>query len=249
MTALSSPFDVLGVSKSATADEVRRAYRRQALRYHPDRNPGDAAAAEAFLAVKEAYEQLDVRDPDAGFDTERVVAEMSRAAEEAERRRGRAGTGGRAWQQVHVELDRPAGMQARAVLTAPQTMAGLVVAVVVALGAALGGAVPVWAGLLVGLAVGGASVAHAARTLGPEPWAVETHWQGLRDLRWDVLVSWSEIHGLRRSDGALDLALTDNAARRLARLVPAEAFAGPGVYRLPLRDADRLAALVEAQVG
>lgn len=52
------PFEVLGVPTTSTADEVRRAYRALVQRFHPDHNPGDAAAHERFLAVQSAYEEL-----------------------------------------------------------------------------------------------------------------------------------------------------------------------------------------------
>jgi molecular chaperone DnaJ len=52
------PYEVLGVPRDASADAVRRAFRERALRDHPDRNPGDAAAAERFKAASEAYATL-----------------------------------------------------------------------------------------------------------------------------------------------------------------------------------------------
>jgi molecular chaperone DnaJ len=55
-------FEILGVSRDANADEVKKAYRKQALKHHPDRNPGDKAAEEKFKELTEAYEVL--RDPD-----------------------------------------------------------------------------------------------------------------------------------------------------------------------------------------
>jgi DnaJ-class molecular chaperone len=51
-------YAVLGVPADASADEIRRAYRRLALRWHPDRNPGEPSAAERFTEVSEAYAVL-----------------------------------------------------------------------------------------------------------------------------------------------------------------------------------------------
>ena len=51
-------YAVLGVSKTATADEIKKAYRDAAFRYHPDRNGGDAAAEEKFKQINAAYAVL-----------------------------------------------------------------------------------------------------------------------------------------------------------------------------------------------
>lgn len=51
-------YDVLGVSKSASADEIKKAYRKLAIKYHPDKNPDDKAAEEKFKEAAEAYEVL-----------------------------------------------------------------------------------------------------------------------------------------------------------------------------------------------
>ena len=51
-------YEVLEVPKTATADEIKKAYRKQAIKYHPDKNPGDKAAEEKFKEAAEAYEVL-----------------------------------------------------------------------------------------------------------------------------------------------------------------------------------------------
>ena len=51
-------YEILGVSKSASASEIKKAYRKKALQYHPDKNPGDANAEQQFKTAAEAYEIL-----------------------------------------------------------------------------------------------------------------------------------------------------------------------------------------------
>ena len=51
-------YDVLGVSKNATADEIKTAYRKKAIQYHPDKNPGDKQAEEKFKEAAESYDVL-----------------------------------------------------------------------------------------------------------------------------------------------------------------------------------------------
>lgn len=53
-----NPYEILGVSRAATPEDLKQAYRRLAMKYHPDRNPGDAEAEEQFKEVKWAYETL-----------------------------------------------------------------------------------------------------------------------------------------------------------------------------------------------
>lgn len=61
-------YEVLGVDRSASADEIKAAYRKLALRYHPDRNPGDAEAEEKFKEASEAYACLSDPEKKAKYD-------------------------------------------------------------------------------------------------------------------------------------------------------------------------------------
>jgi len=61
-------YEVLGVGRSASDQELKSAYRKQAMRYHPDRNPGDKAAEEKFKEASEAYQVLSDADKRAAYD-------------------------------------------------------------------------------------------------------------------------------------------------------------------------------------
>ena len=61
-------YEILGVSKTASADEIKKAYRKVAMQFHPDRNPGDKAAEEKFKEAAEAYEVLSDADKRAQYD-------------------------------------------------------------------------------------------------------------------------------------------------------------------------------------
>ena len=55
---IDDPYKILGVSRDASDEEIRRAYRALAKQYHPDRNPGDAEAAKKMQQINAAYEQI-----------------------------------------------------------------------------------------------------------------------------------------------------------------------------------------------
>src|SRR6186713_739822 len=61
-------YEILGVTKSASQDEIKKAYRKVAMQFHPDRNPGDKSAEEKFKEAAEAYEVLSDADKRAQYD-------------------------------------------------------------------------------------------------------------------------------------------------------------------------------------
>jgi molecular chaperone DnaJ len=68
MSAKRDYYEILGVSKGASADEIKKAYRKVAMQFHPDRNPGDHTAEEKFKEAAEAYEILSDADKRAQYD-------------------------------------------------------------------------------------------------------------------------------------------------------------------------------------
>lgn len=74
-------YATLEVTETATQDEIKKAYRRLALKYHPDKNPGNAAAEAKFKEVNDANQVLSDADKRAQYDRERKLAEVKPQAE------------------------------------------------------------------------------------------------------------------------------------------------------------------------
>ena len=73
---MSDPYRTLGVSKDAPHAEIKRAFRKLARQYHPDRNPDDSAAEERFKAVQSAWEQLETPEKRRQFDEEQQMKQV-----------------------------------------------------------------------------------------------------------------------------------------------------------------------------
>jgi molecular chaperone DnaJ len=81
-------YEILGVNRDADAEEIRKAYRKLAVKYHPDKNPGDKQAEEKFKELGEAYEALSDPQKRAAYD------QYGHAAFDPRQRAGRGGFGG-----------------------------------------------------------------------------------------------------------------------------------------------------------
>jgi molecular chaperone DnaJ len=68
MAAKRDYYEVLGVAKNAAADEIKKAYRKVAIKYHPDKNPDDPSAEDKFKEAAEAYEVLSDANKKARYD-------------------------------------------------------------------------------------------------------------------------------------------------------------------------------------
>jgi len=73
-------YDVLGVAKGSSADEIKKGYRKMAIKYHPDKNPDDKAAEDNFKEAAEAYEVLSNPDKRARYDQFGHAANASSAS-------------------------------------------------------------------------------------------------------------------------------------------------------------------------
>src|ERR671925_1062465 len=69
MAAVKDPYQTLGVDRKASDEEIKKAYRKLARQYHPDRNPGDTAAEDRFKEVQEAYSVLSDPEKRKAFDS------------------------------------------------------------------------------------------------------------------------------------------------------------------------------------
>lgn len=92
-------YEVLGISKTATADEIKKAYKKLARKYHPDLNPGDKAAEEKFKQISEAYSVLSDEKSRANYDRFGTAGPIPDWAQQAGGPGG-AGPGGVDWAEI-----------------------------------------------------------------------------------------------------------------------------------------------------
>ncbi len=91
---MSSPYEILGVSTTASAEEIRKAYRKLAKKYHPDLNPGDGGAERRFKEISAAHTLLSDADQRARFDRGEIDADGQERPQRQYYRDFAAGPGG-----------------------------------------------------------------------------------------------------------------------------------------------------------
>ena len=95
---MSDFYEVLGVSKDATLDEIKKAYRQGAKKYHPDANPNDPSAVEKFKEIQEAYDTLSNPQKKSAYDSKGSFNDLMSQMFNAHQIKGRSRT-------VKVDLD------------------------------------------------------------------------------------------------------------------------------------------------
>ena len=116
-------YAVLGVTSSATQDEIKKAYRKLAKQYHPDANPDDPKAADRFKEISEAYNVLSDSEKRKQYDQMRRMSSFGgfagggirhaprrsvrRPRDPDQHRRPRSGRAWRAWRPLQLDVRRP----------------------------------------------------------------------------------------------------------------------------------------------
>ncbi len=126
MPALKDPYKTLGVDRKATDDEIKKAYRKLARQYHPDRNPGDAAAEDRFKEVQEANSILSDPEKRRSYDSgggrvRRPASTRARSAAASEASATSSRTSSRTPAAARARRARSAAATSRPTCTSPST--------------------------------------------------------------------------------------------------------------------------------